>query len=348
MNRYLRLSGAFSLLCLFPSLGIAQGANADDLNAIMKRLEALEQQVTELRRQAGVQTAVETVARELRQRRPRFQKIRSTQPANTGASLADQKALALGADNSKLDQLPAAVPTMVPDRLALRIDGIEIKRQEIDDCIRFARSVVQGSDESVLKHVMERVLVPRCTAQAAGGDAGIEDVLTRANALRSQIVDGGEEFASVATASSEDQASAASGGVLAPMERSAQPMMVAKAAFETAAGNVSPVVLSEQGAHFLYVEKKGKADPKDPASPLVVTARQVLVKWPAGSTEKPAPRIELFDSTLRAALPSGATIIDHSTEMDDMRASELAPAKHTHVDADGDNVATPPAPKKGG
>ncbi|MBL8901319.1 MAG: peptidylprolyl isomerase [Planctomycetes bacterium] len=352
MIRPLRLCGALSLVAFCSAFAQAQTTPSDDLAAILRRLETLEQQVSELRRQAGVQTAVETVARELRQRRPTYQKFKVAEPQAAGPVLPNAGDPRKMSDEEMLN--PGLMkPTEVapaPDRLALVIDGVEVRRQEIDDLVRFARSFVTGGDDAVLRHVVRNVLFPRCRAQAASSDRGAA-LLQRASDLRQQIVDGGKNFAEVAKASSEDRATAAEGGALPALERSTQPMALAKAAFETASGKVSPVVLSELGAHFLLIERKGKADPKDPASPLVVTARQILLAWPNASADRPAARIELVDPSLRAALPDGTQPVDRTAEFFDMKSAEADALQAKQkaigqdaVDADGTVV---PA-KKGG
>ncbi|MBK9384695.1 MAG: peptidylprolyl isomerase [Planctomycetes bacterium] len=352
MIRPLRLCGALSLVAFCSSFALAQETPPQDLATILRRLETLEQQVSELRRQAGVQTAVETVARELRQRRPAFQKIKLAEPQAAGPVLPNPGAVKQTTDEEMLNPGLAKTPDVAPapDRLALVVDGIEIRRQEIDDLVRFARSFVTGGDDAVMRHVVRNVLIPRCRAQAVSGDRGAA-LLQRAADLRKQIAEGGKDFAEIARSASEDRATAAQGGSMPALERSTQPMPLAKAAFETAAGKLSSVVLSEQGAHFLLVERKGKADPKDPGSPLVVTARQILVGWPAGSADRPPARIELLDPSLRTALPEGTKPVDRTTEFGDMQQSEDDALRAKQklmgkdaVDADGTVV---PA-KKGG
>jgi hypothetical protein len=347
MIRSLRLCGALSLVAFCSALAQAQETPPQDLPTIIRRLEALEQQVSELRRQAGVQTAVETVARELRQRRPAFQKIKVAEPQPAGPALPNPGAMKQMTDEEMLNPglaKPADVAP-APDRLALVVDGIEVRRQEIDDLVRFARSFVPGGDDAVMRHVVRNVLLPRCRAQATAGDRGAA-LLQRASDLRKQITEGGKDFAEIARASSEDRATAAQGGSMPALERSTQPMSLAKAAFETGAGKVSAVVLSEQGAHFLLVERKGKADPKDPGSPLVVTARQILLAWPATSADRPPARIELVDPSLRAALPEGTSPVDRTAEFGDMQQSEADAirAKEKLMNKDGvdaDGTITP-------
>ena len=355
MIRILRLCGALSILACGASASLAQTPPQDDVATILRRLEALEVQVAELRRQAGVQTAVETVARELRQRRPSFQKIKVAEPQPAGPSPAASGDVKEISDAEMLNpgEFKPPAPAPVPDRLALVVDGIEVRRQEIDDLVRFARSVVQGGDDAVLRHVLQAVLLPRLRAQSAAGAASTS-ILQLANELRQQVVDGGKDFAELAREKSQDAGTAAQGGALPALERSAQPMALAKAAFETGVGKVSPVVLSELGAHFLLVERKGKADPKNPSSPLVVNARQVLLAWPQATADRPAPRIELLDPSLRAALPVDAAIVDRTNEFGDQLQADrdASAAKQQALEKEKalKNPINPDAipPKKGG
>ena len=81
-----------------------------------------------------------------------------------------------------------------------------------------------------------------------------EEAKAKAEALRAKLVAGGD-FAAAAKAESDDTGSGANGGELGTFSRGQMVPEFEKAAFETKAGEISPVVRTQYGYHIIQVQE---------------------------------------------------------------------------------------------
>ncbi|MCB9881480.1 MAG: peptidyl-prolyl cis-trans isomerase [Planctomycetes bacterium] len=296
-------------LTAFPQQDPTAPSTQDDgLEALKKRVAALESAVLEIRRQVGVQTMVEHVADDLHQRKPRFESFR----LEKGAQIA--KPIAPGPQPVAGDQFPQKTAPVadVPDPDAapvLRVGALTLTRGEVEGEIRFAQAFVPGSTDSVVRHVLGKSVLPRAIAMTLMADQK-DAVTAQAERARAALMAG----------KSLDEIASAEEGVetatIGPFERSGQKIAIAKAAFETEVNGTSNVFFDELGAHVVKVTKKERTS-KDAGAALVATAEHVFVPFrldgKADATAL-AQRIEdqrnnveilLLDPRYQKAFPSG-------------------------------------------
>ena len=126
------------------------------------------------------------------------------------------------------------------------------------------------------------VMFPRLPS--AADSAAIEE---EAHRLRREIVDAGADFADMAVAVSEDEVSAANGGVLGDFGRGSMVPEFEAAAFALVPGEVSQPVRTTFGWHLILVEEKLSPDDESPEER--VRARHILLKFrPSPETEEEA------------------------------------------------------------
>lgn len=148
------------------------------------------------------------------------------------------------------------------------------------------------------------VLFPRVSS--AADSTAIEE---EAHRLRREIVDGGADFADMATAVSEDEGSAANGGELGAFGRGSMVPEFEAVAFALAPGEVSEPLKTVYGWHLILTEEILPATDESPEER--VRARHILLKFrPSPKTEEVAlEAAEAFQQlTLDRGLSAAAAI----------------------------------------
>lgn len=144
-------------------------------------------------------------------------------------------------------------PNTIPDSLAV-ISDADVRRYYDANQARFER---RG------RAVVSLLVIPR-TITAADTQA----TLARVEALRAEIV-GGAKFEEVAARESQDQYTAAAGGVMGTRAKGTLDAALEKAAFAMKVGEVSQPILAADGFHLLKLDAK-KTDS--------VTVRHILIR----------------------------------------------------------------------
>ncbi|HOW27083.1 MAG TPA: peptidylprolyl isomerase [Elusimicrobiota bacterium] len=130
------------------------------------------------------------------------------------------------------------------------VPGIDAESQsDLESLAKYFQS--QTGERVRARHILLRV----------DRDASFKDksqIRQKIEDLRKKIA-GGEDFGNVAVKESDDKGSAVRGGDLGYFTRGQMVPEFEKAAFETAVGQVSPVVQTEFGYHIILVEEKKAA-----------------------------------------------------------------------------------------
>ena len=151
------------------------------------------------------------------------------------------------------------LPTMYADKVVAPTPAdlapfVQAHEKEIKDYYEANRFVYQQPERVHARQVLLK-LPPNATAEQKSA------ATARAQALRAEI-EGGKDFAAVASASSEDPGTKANGGDLGWVERGNWEPALADAAFGLEAGKVTQPVETKYGIHLVKVEEKKPAQEK--------------------------------------------------------------------------------------
>jgi peptidyl-prolyl cis-trans isomerase D len=125
------------------------------------------------------------------------------------------------------------------------LDGIAVAEEEIAEFYSTNQATYQRPEQRRARHILFRIQPDASDADKQALREKAEGVLER--------VRGGEDFAGLAVAMSEDQVSAASGGDLNFFSREEMVPAFSNAAFDTPVGELAPVVESVFGFHVIQV-----------------------------------------------------------------------------------------------
>ena len=289
---------------------IVHAQPADEgIKALEKRVAELEKHVLELRRQAGVQTMVESVATQIRTRKPGFRTMR----LEKGIQIAKPEVagpVGPGAKTNPFSQTGRATPVVDPRETlnaqpVLKLANQVVTRGELEDEIRFANTFVPGSPKSVMRHVLGRSVLPRLAVMNSLPD--------QVAAMRGKMEQARQKLMS-GTPASEISGDGVQGSSVGPFERGSEHFTIAKHAFETDKDGVTPMFFSERGCHVLKVTDKARRS-DDPGAPLVVTAQHLFLPFQVGDGNDALQQLidkakseltfELFDTKYKDGVPKG-------------------------------------------
>jgi peptidyl-prolyl cis-trans isomerase D len=151
------------------------------------------------------------------------------------------------------------LPTMYADKVAAPSAAdlsafVQAHDKEIKDYYEANRFVYQQPERVHARQVLLKLPANATPEQKSAVNA-------RAQALRAEI-EGGKDFAAVASASSEDPGTKTNGGDLGWVERGSWEPALADAAFALEAGKVTQPVETKYGIHLVKVEEKKAAQEK--------------------------------------------------------------------------------------
>jgi peptidyl-prolyl cis-trans isomerase C len=168
------------------------------------------------------------------------------------------KLLSADAEKKKLDQDPkvkAQIEFSKENALAaLMFQNIQ-DNVKIDDAAveKYYDAHKNDYDVVTARHILIRVKGAPMPAAAGKPELSDEEALAKARAIRARVV-GGEDFAKVATAESDDAGSAAKGGDLGEFKRGMMVPPFEAAAFASKVGEITEPVKSPFGYHVIKVE----------------------------------------------------------------------------------------------
>jgi len=172
--------------------------------------------------------------------------------------LIQLKVLAAQAEKQKLDQSPE-----VQKQLAFQKQDLlaRVMFQSIQDNVKVDDTVVQQfydahkNEYEVVKarHILIRVKGAASPATPGKPELTDEEAKAKAEEVRKRII-GGEDFATVAKAESDDKGSAAMGGDLPEFKRGMMVPQFEQAAFSAKVGDISEPVKSPFGYHIIQVQ----------------------------------------------------------------------------------------------
>lgn len=164
--------------------------------------------------------------------------------------------------------LPFAV-----DRPLLRVDGVEITAQELNDLVGYYRTFRSSSDDLMLQQAVKALLPMK--VMAARFSLQLPDMLQSCEAARQQAAEGVPFEEVVSDFSADTEAPTPDGRYTFGREVAVQPFDYY--GFVTPAGSLSPSFLTVYGYHFLEVMEYDLGDkPVDDQT----TVRHVLVMFP--------------------------------------------------------------------
>ncbi|MBI1852790.1 MAG: peptidyl-prolyl cis-trans isomerase [Planctomycetes bacterium] len=153
-----------------------------------------------------------------------------------------------------------------PDAVLLRVNGEAITRADLDLSVGYLRSYLPGDsrDDQLVMSALQDDLLPTTAIRGAFKDR-IPPLLEKAKAARARIL-GGEDFAAIARAESDDKLTKAAGGDMGRKQRGDLVAPLARVAFTMKEGEVSEPVLTVYGIHIIKLTKYWKgATPLDDA-----------------------------------------------------------------------------------
>ena len=151
--------------------------------------------------------------------------------------------------------LPSMYANKVPAPSAADLNAYKQAHQkDIQDYYEANRIVYQQPERIRARQILIKV-APEATPEQKA------QAMARAQALRKEL-DGGKDFAALATASSEDPGTKAKGGELGWVERGNWEPTLANAAFALEPGQVTQPVETKVGLHLVKVEEKKPAQDK--------------------------------------------------------------------------------------
>jgi peptidyl-prolyl cis-trans isomerase C len=172
--------------------------------------------------------------------------------------LIQLKILAAQAEKQKLDQSPE-----VQKQIAFQKQDLlaRVMFQSIQDNVKVDDTVVQQfydahkNEYEVVKarHILIRVKGAASPVTPGKPELTDEEAKAKAEEVRKRIV-GGEDFATVAKAESDDKGSAAMGGDLPEFKRGMMVPQFEQAAFSAKVGDVGEPVKSSFGYHIIQVQ----------------------------------------------------------------------------------------------
>jgi peptidyl-prolyl cis-trans isomerase D len=149
------------------------------------------------------------------------------------------------------------LPTMYADKVpaptaAELADFKQAQAKQLEEYYEANRFVYQQPERLRVRQILVKVAPGATSEQSA-------QALARAQELRTEIVEGGKDFAAVAMERSEDPGTKATGGDLGWVERGSWEPQLAEAAFSLEAGQVTQPVETRYGIHLVKVEEKKPA-----------------------------------------------------------------------------------------
>jgi peptidyl-prolyl cis-trans isomerase C len=208
------------------------------------------------------------------------------------------KLLAADAEKKKLDQDPKVKAQLEFSRqnalAALMFQNIQDNVKIDDDAIQKYYDA-HKNDYDVVKasHILIRVKGAPMPAVAGKPELTDEEALTKAKAIRARVA-GGEDFAAVARAESDDS-SGAKGGDLGEFKRGMMVPPFEAAAFAAKVGEITEPVKSPFGYHIIKVESH-TTKPLGEAKADIITKLKPEMARQAVEALRKAAKVDIDDS----------------------------------------------------
>jgi peptidyl-prolyl cis-trans isomerase C len=204
--------------------------------------------------------------------------------------LAQVKVLSQEAEKRKLDQDPKVRDSIAFQRQNLLAQAMFVNLQDslkIDDAAVEKYYNEHKNDYEVLKgrHILVRVKGAPMQGVPGKPELTDEEALAKAQEIRKRIV-GGEDFAKVAKAESDDTGSGAQGGDLGEFRRGMMVPPFEEAAFAAKVNEISQPVKTPFGYHLIQVESHTTKSVADARPDIEKKIRPELAKGTVDSLRK--------------------------------------------------------------
>ena len=172
--------------------------------------------------------------------------------------LVQLKLLAAQAQKQKLDQDPKVQREIAFNKenllASVMFQNMQENTKVSDSDLELYYNAHKGEYEEVkARHILIRTKGAPMQAPPGKPELSDEEALAKAKAVRARVA-GGEDFATVAKAESDDTGSAAQGGELGAFKKGMMVPPFEKAAFDAKVGEITEPVKSPFGYHVILVE----------------------------------------------------------------------------------------------
>jgi len=209
------------------------------------------------------------------------------------------KLLSDDAEKKKLDQDPKIKAQLAFSRqntlAAVMFQNIQ-DNVKIDDAAieKYYDAHKNDYDVVTAKHILIRVKGAPMPATPGKPELSDEEALAKAKAIRARVV-GGEDFATVAKAESDDSGSAAKGGDLGEFKRGMMVPPFEQAAFATKVGEITEPVKSPFGYHIIKVESHSTKSLADAKADIITKLKPEMARQVVDSLRK-AAKVDIDES----------------------------------------------------
>ncbi len=209
------------------------------------------------------------------------------------------KLLSADAEKQKLDQDPKVKAQLAFSRqnalAALMFQNIQDNVKIDDDAIQKYYDAHKNDYETVkASHILIRVKGAPMPAVAGKPELTDEEALAKAKAIRARVV-GGEDFATVARAESDDAGSGAKGGDLGEFKRGMMVPPFEAAAFAAKVGEITEPVKSPFGYHIIKVEAHTTKTLAESKADIVTKLKPEMARQAVEGLRK-AAKVDIDDS----------------------------------------------------
>ena len=209
------------------------------------------------------------------------------------------KLLSADAEKQKLDQDPKVKAQLAFSRqnalAAVMFQNIQ-DNVKIDDAAIQKYYEAHKNDYDVVKasHILIRVKGAPMPAVAGKPELTDEEALAKAKAIRARVA-GGEDFAAVAKAESDDAGSGAKGGDLGEFKRGMMVPPFEAAAFAARVGEITEPVKSPFGYHIIKVESHTTKPLAEAKADIITKLKPEMARQAVEALRK-AAKVDIDDS----------------------------------------------------